>query len=288
VSSQKIEQSQSSDGGVRPSEEGISSKSGRVSGTDHQEVEWQFDSADLDSVGDWLGGGHEDLGILIKSGEEKELTDVYYDTEDWKLYRAGYALRVRKLKRRSEATMKSLASATSGDDARRRREISEPLRGEEPSVLLSKQRPGPVGKHLKALVGTRKLRPLFEVCTCRRTFNLFEVQIGADGSVDGGDDASLREVVQDASGNIQRERVGSRIGEVALDKSEIALDDEPVRLARIEVEAEVSGVDAPLGLLEDFAVAMKEEFELRSATASKYEVGLLAKGLDPEGTGGGA
>src|SRR5918995_1514706 len=203
----------------------------RPTGTDHQEVEWQFDGADLERVEGWLGEGHEDLGIFVESGEEKELTDVYYDTADWKLYRAGYALRIRRLdRRRSEATIKSLASVASDDDARRRREISETLRGEEPGALLNKKKLGPVGEHLRALVGSRELRPLFEVHTRRRTFDLFEVQTGsADGSVESQDDGSLVEMAQDAAENIRREGVGSRVGEVALDKTEIPLDDEPVR-----------------------------------------------------------
>src|ERR687890_2732852 len=267
VKSQKIEQS-------------------RPTGTDHQEVEWQFDGADLDSVEGWLEEGHEALGVFVEPGEEKELTDVYSDTADWRLYRAGYALRIRGLNPgRFEATVKSLVSTASGDNARRRREISEPLRVEEPSVLLRKKRPGPVGKYLKALFGSRELRPLFEVRPRRRTFDLFEVHTGSvDGSVEGRDDGSLGEVVQDAAGNIRREGVGSHIGDVALDETEIPLDDEPVHFVRVEVEADVSETDASLDLLKEFAKTIKEEFGLRSATASKYELGLLAKGLDPEGS----
>jgi hypothetical protein len=49
---------------------------------DHQEVEWQFDGADLDSAEDWLGEDHEGLGLFIEPGEEKELRDVYYATAD--------------------------------------------------------------------------------------------------------------------------------------------------------------------------------------------------------------
>ena len=250
----------------------------RPTGTDHQEVEWQFDGADLDSVEGWLGESHEGLGIFVESGEEKELADVYYDTADWKLYRAGYALRIRGLgPRRSEATIKSLASAASDDDARRRREISEPLRGAEPGALLSKKKLGPVGKYLRALVGTRELRPLFEVRTRRRTFDLFEVRTdSADGSTG--------EIVQDAAGNVRREGVGSRLGEAALDETKIPLGDEPVRFSRVEIEAEVSGEDTSLDLLKEFARAMEEEFGLRPATTSKYELGLLAKGLNPEGS----
>src|SRR5919107_3093574 len=258
----------------------------RPTGTDHQEVEWQFDGADLDSVEGWLEEGHEALGVFVEPGEEKELTDVYSDTADWRLYRAGYALRIRGLNPgRFEATVKSLVSTASGDNARRRREISEPLRVEEPSVLLRKKRPGPVGKYLKALFGSRELRPLFEVRPRRRTFDLFEVHTGSvDGSVEGRDDGSLGEVVQDAAGNIRREGVGSHIGDVALDETEIPLDDEPVHFVRVEVEADVSETDASLDLLKEFAKTIKEEFGLRSATASKYELGLLAKGLDPEGS----
>lgn len=267
VKSQKIEQSQ-------------------PTGTDHQEVEWQFDGADLERVEGWLGEGHQGLGIFAEAGEEKELTDTYYDTADWKLYRAGYALRIRgQSPRRFEATIKSLAPAARGDDARRRHEISETLRGEEPDPLLRKKRLGPVGEHLKALVGSRELRLLFEVRTRRRTFDLLEVQTGsADGSsLESQDDGSLIEIVQDDAGNIRREGVDSRIGEAALDETEIPVGDEPVRFARVEVEAKVSEADASLDLLKEFARAMEEEFGLRPATVSKYELGLLAKGLDPEG-----
>ena len=65
------------------------------------------------------------------SRETKELTDTYYDTEDWRFYRAGYALRVRRDGKRVEATMKSLAPPEDGG-LKRRREISEPLRSDGP------------------------------------------------------------------------------------------------------------------------------------------------------------
>ena len=254
----------------------------RSTGTDQQEVEWQFDSADLAPIERWLKSNHEDLGIFVESGEEKKLTDVYYDTADWKLYRAGYALRIRRLDpRRSEATLKSLASAATGDNARRRREISEPLRGEVPGALLSKKRLGLVGERLKALVGSRELRPLFEIHTRRRAFDLFEVQTGSVyGSVESQDDGPLGETVQDTAGNIRWEGVGSRVGEAALDETEIPLGDEPVRFARVEVEAEVSGAEASLELLKEFAETIEKACGLRPATASKYELGLRAKGLD--------
>ena len=254
----------------------------RSTGTDQQEVEWQFDSADLAPIERWLKSNHEDLGIFVESGEEKKLTDVYYDTADWKLYRTGYALRIRRLgPRRSEATLKSLASAATGDNAQRRREISEPLRGEVPGALLSKKRLGLVGECIKALVGSRELRPLFEIHTRRRAFDLFEVETGSVyGSVESQDDGLLGETVHDTAGNILWEGVGSRVGEAALDETEIPLGDEPVRFARVEVEAEVSGAEASLELLKEFAETIEKACGLRPATASKYELGLRAKGLD--------
>jgi triphosphatase len=88
--------------------------------------------------------------------------------------------------------------------------------------------------------------------------------------------------VQDASGNVRRAGIGSRMGEAALDESEIPLGDEPVLLQRVEIEAETSETDASSILLENLAGILEEELGLRPATASKYELGLLAKGLDPE------
>ena len=119
--------------------------------------------------------------------------------------------------------------------------------------------------------------PLFEVRTRRRTFDLFEVQTGSeDGSVDNQDDGSLGEIVQDAAGDIRREGVGSRLGEAALDETEIPLGDEPVRFTRVDVEAEVSETEASLNLLKEFAEMIEKESGLQPATASKYELGLLA------------
>src|SRR3712207_6905174 len=97
---------------------------------DHQEVEWQFDADDLGPVEDWLKEHPSASGFAIHPEATKELTDTYYDTEDWRIYRAGYALRVRRDGKNVEATMKSLDPAEDG--VRRRREISEPLRSAGP------------------------------------------------------------------------------------------------------------------------------------------------------------
>ena len=198
---------------------------------DHQEVEWQFDAGDLDPVEDWLREHSLASGFAILPEATRVLTDTYYDTEDWRFYRAGYALRVRRDDKSVEATMKSLSPAEDG--VRRRREISEPLRGAGPKTLLKAR--GPVGERLRSLVGTRTLRPLFKVRTHRRTF---AIRPGGSADADGSssqivEDAtgnirrreetlSADEILVDATGGIHRRRVGAALGEVAVDSSDIS------------------------------------------------------------------
>src|SRR5215204_2092358 len=130
---------------------------------DHEEIEWQLEAVELAPVENWLNEHPSAAGVDIVPGWARELSDVYYDTEDWRLYRAAYALRVRNTDGQSaEATMKALAPAEGG--LRRRREISEPIEG----IETLKGIPGPVGERVRRLAGTADLRPLFEVRTRRR------------------------------------------------------------------------------------------------------------------------
>jgi triphosphatase len=230
-------------------------------GTDHQEIEWQYDAPDgLEKVEGWLDdpGG---FGLLVLENSLKELADTYYDTEDWRLYRAGYALRVRRVSGEgSEATMKSLASAAG--NLHRRREISELLEGNGIEALPVTT--GPVGEHLRELVEPGELRPIFEVRTRRRTFDLLLDERPADLE------------------KSQTRGSAVRIGEVALDRSEIPSGEEPARLMRVEVEVDASAaVDAPTRL-KDFVEAMEEALGLRPTGISKYEAGLSATGQNPD------
>ena len=233
---------------------GQSSKPSRtkeLSATDHQEIEWQFDATELGSVESWLGeydSGSSDL--VVAPGATVEITDTYYDTDDWRFYRAGYALRVRNSDGEVEATMKSLTPAEGS--LRRRREISEPVEDDRLATLM--KAPGAVGGRSRALVGGREMRPLFTLETRRQGFALL-----LEGSTNG---------------NI-------RIGEISLDASEIPLGEETPRLARIEVEATLG--KAPSPDLHGFVDEMQSALELAPASISKYETGLYASGLNPEG-----
>jgi triphosphatase len=230
---------------------------------DHQEVEWQFEAADLDLVENWLEEHPSTSGLAVVPEATKELLDTYYDTEDWRFYRAGYALRVRRDGKSLEATMKSLTPAEGA--LRQRREISEPLEG---NARTPKGTRGPVGERVRRLAGARDLRPLFEVRTRRRIFALRPEKSSADA--DGG-------VVEDASGDIRRRGTEGEatVGEVALDETEIS-GDAPTRLSRIEIEvASDAGV-------EEFVDGLRDALELHPTETSKFRSGLSAAGLKPE------
>jgi inorganic triphosphatase YgiF len=219
--------------------------------TDHQEIEWQFDVDDLRPVEDWLGRYDPGTsGLVVAPETTQEITDTYYDTADWRFYRAGYALRVRNTNGEVEATMKSLKPAEGS--LRRRREISEPLEDDRPATL--KQAGGPVGGRSRALVGGREMRPLFRLETSRQGLGLLL------------EDSTDRTV---------------RLGEISLDASRVPLGQEPTSMTRIEVEAEIGKASTPE--LQDFVEEMQSALELAPASTSKYETGLYASGLDPEG-----
>ena len=248
-----------------------------------QEVEWQFDADDLARVEGWLGEGASGFGVVVGPGSVEDLVDGYHDTGDWRLYRAGYALRVRESgDDGAEATMKSLDS--SEDGIRRRREISEPLKDAKIDALRKSK--GPVGERLRLLVGEREVGRIFEVRTNRKTFALSLADGDVSASAAGGTDG---EVVQDAAGDVreasagEEARGGTRLGEIVLDSTQIPLGEgePPAGLTRVEVEVSAGAESYPR--VQGFVREMEGSLELRRARISKYEAGLFATGLSPEG-----
>ena len=227
---------------------------------DHHEVEWQFDAEDLDAAETWLRRHSSETGLVVEPEPEEKITDTYYDADNWRFYRAGYALRVRKVKGGAEATMKSLSPAEG--EVRRRREITEPLKDDKPGALG--KAPGPVGERARSLLGEREPRAMFEVRTRRRKFALL-LENPAGGKEDGDQDNEVR------------------IGEVVLDSSEVPLDGgrESARLSRVEVEAGSGTALTPD--LRGFVDEMRGALGLKPATLSKFETGLYAAGLSPDG-----
>jgi CHAD domain-containing protein len=230
---------------------------------DHQEIEWQLEADDLESVESWLEEHPSASGLAVVRGATKELTDTYYDTEDWRLYRAGFALRVRRDGEGAEATMKALASAE--DALRRRREISEPLAD---GITTPKGAPGPIGERVRRIAGAADLRPLFEVRTRRRAFAL-RPETPPTGVT-----------VEDAAGDIHRAEREQEVavGEISLDESEFS-GEATARLSRVEVEV---GSEAVVhDGVGDFVDTLRDALGLRPTGASKFRTGLSAVGLSP-------
>jgi inorganic triphosphatase YgiF len=128
---------------------------------------------------------------------------------------------------------------------RQRREISVPLKG-------SAKTSSPVGDRVRRLASARDLRPLFEVRTRRRIFEIL-----ANGDVPVRSD-----------------------GEIALDGSEV-FGETPAHLSRIEVEID-SSASHHAGVAE-FVDEMRNGLGLRPTGLAKYDLGLSATALNPSG-----
>jgi CHAD domain-containing protein len=206
---------------------------------DGREVEWQFDAIDTRPVARWLNAA----GDVVARGGTKRFVDTYADTDDWRLYRAGYSLRLRVDQSGTEATMKSLSAGASG--LRDRTEIAEALPAGSLETLPASA--GPVGRRVRAVAGSHAIRPMFQVRTRRQTYLV--------------------------SSN------GSAAAEVALDATTIPVEGrEPARLLRVEIETN----GGPTPELADFVGKMRDACGLTPASVSKFEAGLLARGLAPE------
>jgi triphosphatase len=212
---------------------------------DGREVEWQLASADLGSVRRWLADHGTIDGLVLEPRSTLQIFDTYLDTDDWRIHRAGFALRIRSESGKSEATLKSLHSA--GTEVADRREMSETLENAESESI--RQSAGPVGTRVHAVSGAHALLPLFEVRTSRQRFA------------------------------IRREDEAEQLGEIALDETVISRPHgEPqTSMQRVEVEA-LTGVHEPLQTLVN---TLRSDCALEAASDTKYSQGLKSVGLAP-------
>lgn len=218
-------------------------------GEESRELEWQLAAADLGVVRHWLGRHPILDGLRIEPLPAQQLHDVYLDTADWRLFRAGYALRVRQKEGHFEATLKGLRSARA--DAADRRELTEPLA--EGKVKALARAAGPVGHRVRDVAGAKPLRTLFEVRTSRERF-----------AVQSRDDAE-------------------DVGELALDEAHFPRADHrrPMILTRVELEATGPGGAA----LEQLAARLRSDCGLEPATENKFAAGLHSASLEPPRAG---
>lgn len=214
---------------------------------DGREVEWQLESSDLGVVRRWLTHHGTVDGLVLAPRSTLQIFDTYLDTDDWRIHRAGFALRIRAESGKAEATLKSLHSAAA--EAADRRELSEPLENPPGESLLRSI--GLVGTRVNAVSGAHALLPLFEVRTSRQRYAIHQ------------DDAP------------------QPLGELALDETIISRPHgEPqTTLQRVEVEA-LSEVHEPLQALVN---TLRNDCGLEAASDTKYSQGLKSVGLAPGG-----
>jgi len=218
----------------------------RVPGSeDRIEAEWQFDANDLAPIESWLDGYHESTNLGVVREAQVEHLDTYYDTADWRVHRAGYALRLRRRNDAAELTLKSLTSQSAAFAARR--ELTEALASSEDPT--SEHVGGPVRERVRALRGRAALIPLFSAITRRQIYGIWAAE--------------------------------QRQGEVALDHTTFIGEtfDDQSQLLRVEIESANDETE----LLEPFVAALCTAVPLEPATSSKYETGLARNSLTPIG-----
>jgi triphosphatase len=210
-----------------------------------REVEWQLACTDLGSVRRWLADHGTIDGLVLEPRTTLQIFDTYLDTDDWRIHRAGYALRIRSESGKSEATLKSLHSASA--EVADRRELSETLENSESESI--RHSIGPVGARVHAVSGAHVLRPLFEVRTSRQRFA------------------------------IRKQDEARQLGEIALDETVISRPrGEPrTSMQRVEVEA-LTEAHEPLRLL---VKTLRTDCALKAASDTKYSQGLRSVGLAP-------
>jgi CHAD domain-containing protein len=207
----------------------------------HDETEWQFDADDLEAaarIARSLGGG-----IRAVPGDVRDILDRYYDTPDWRLFGANYALRIRQSGGTYESTLKQRAAAGRGPVTRR--EISESC--DDIDRLVSSA--GPIGVRLRDALGTSgRLRELVRVQTRRERFLL-----------------------------VSGTNPGAHLAELAIDDTQILDTTGQVirRLQRVEIET-----DDPRAV-SDYVRRLRERAHLRPVHGSKFETALEAAGLYP-------
>jgi len=220
---------------------------------DHQEVEWQFDASDLNAIETWLLACPLDSGVAVSPSSTDHLTDTYYDTDDWRCHRAGFALRVRQYDDQIEATLKAFKSQTEIPGLRSRREITQHLDAEGLTNLQGLMKgKGAVSDRLRLIVGSYILRPMFDVQTHRKSFDLLlEPPKGLEPSV--------------------------RLGEVTLDDTTITAGEKQAKLTRVEIEMKPNMIKR----LQPFVDEMRTACNLQPASASKFGTGMALGNYNP-------
>jgi len=214
-----------------------------------REVEWQLACTDLKSVRRWLADHGTIDGLVLEPRTTLQIFDTYLDTEDWRIHRAGFALRIRSGSGKPQATLKSLHSAST--EVADRVELNETLENSESESI--RHSIGPVGARVQAVSGARALLPLFELRTSRQRFA------------------------------IRREDQAQQLGEIALDETIISRPNGAPETSMQRVEVEVlTDTQEPL---QSLVKTLRSDCALETASDTKYSYSLKSVGLAPPAPG---
>ena len=167
--------------------------------------------------------------------------DTYVDTRSLRLFRAGYACRLRHIAHRAFATLKGLGGA---DGALHEREEIE-IELDNPSIGALLRLGEPPGRQVRQIAGDETVVPLFTLVTLRRA------ALVADGA--------------------------RRCFDMALDRARFFGPQGELVLLELELES----LDGDRALLENMASRLRLRYGLGASTLSKFERGLRWAGLQP-------
>jgi len=204
------------------------------------EIEVKFqarDAEDLERLPAYLAA----LPVEVHIGDRERVTDLYLDTGDWRLFRAGYACRMRWRGGHRWLGLKGLDPPRDGVVRRAEYECRLPAGVREPAEIP----PGVLDGYLDALRRGAALRPLFELLQLRKPHLLRR----ADG------------LVVEASADEVRFEEGDR------------------RVVLHQVELELKA--GPEEGLHELARLLARSSGWKRALGSKFEQGLLFAGLQP-------
>jgi CHAD domain-containing protein len=218
----------------------------------HTEQEWQFSAHELAPTRAWMAAQpHEQSQRRLALKSTLQLQDTYYDSSDWMIFRAGFALRMRRAREDdatgdgdAEVTLKSLHTSNGG--LARRIELSEHVASASIDDVLARH--DGIGERIRELVGTRQLSPLFHARTRRERQQLLEAESELP------------------------------LAEVDLDETSIETPSGATQqLKRVEVEC----INAEPAALTLWVEQLRDAAHLRPVEVSKFRAGLIAAGLDP-------
>jgi len=178
-------------------------------------------------------------GYRVRPRGARLQQDTYVDTRSLRLYRAGYACRLRHVRHRAFAALKGLGGVVGAlhDREEIERELDNPSIG---ALLRMKE---PPGRLVRRLVGGERVEVLFTVVTLRRV-----------AAVEDG----RRECFEFA---LDRARFFGPRGEMVF------------------LEAELESLDGDRETLEALASELRRRHGLRASGISKFERGLRWAGI---------